>query len=148
MPPCKSTFFWVTPGFPFRHYLEEKDTKTRRRRSVPLNQGACQALLECAKFRTEYAPDAQHVFIHRDGKRLKSVQRSFNTACKVAGIDDFHIHDLRHTCAAWLIMSPGVSLAQIRDLPGHTTIQMTERYAHLSPDYVRAAVDVLDEDGL
>ncbi|MCP4700969.1 MAG: site-specific integrase [Gammaproteobacteria bacterium] len=125
-------------------HLEEKNTKTRRRRSVPLNQAACQTLLECAKFRTEYAPDARHVFIHRDGKRLKSVKRSFNTACKVAGIDDFHIHDLRHTCAAWLIMSPGVSLEQIRDLLGHTTIRMTERYAHLSPDYVRAAVDILD----
>ncbi|MCP4702475.1 MAG: site-specific integrase [Gammaproteobacteria bacterium] len=77
-------------------YLEEKDTKTRRRRSIPLNQGACQALLECAKFRIKYASDARYVFIHRDGRRLKSFKRSFNTACKVAGIDDFHIHDLRH----------------------------------------------------
>lgn len=59
--------------------------------------------------------------------------------CRDAGIEDFHFHDLRHTCAAWLV-SPGAPLAEIRDLLGHSTIQMTERYAHLAPETLRATV--------
>jgi len=50
---------------------------------------------------------------------------------------------LRHTCAAWLV-SAGVALAAVRDLLGHTSITMTERYAHLAPENIRAAVAVLE----
>jgi integrase len=53
------------------------------------------------------------------------------------------IHDLRHTCAAWLV-SAGVPLAEVRDLLGHSTVKMTERYAHLAPENVRRAVAVLE----
>jgi integrase len=50
----------------------------------------------------------------------------------------------RHTCAAWLV-SAGVPLTDVRDLLGHSTVRMTERYAHLAPERVRSAVAVLDE---
>ncbi|MNN84569.1 putative prophage phiRv2 integrase [compost metagenome] len=72
------------------------------------------------------------------------MRKGFNEACKKAGIDDFTIHDLRHTCAAHLI-SAGVALAEVRDLLGHSTVMMTERYAHLAPARVRDAVRVLDK---
>jgi hypothetical protein len=39
---------------------------------------------------------------------------------------------------------PAVLLAEIRDLLGHSTVMMTERYAHLSPDDIRATVGWLD----
>ena len=32
----------------------------------------------------------------------------------------------------------------MKELLGHSTIKMTERYAHLSPENVRTAVSVLD----
>ena len=51
---------------------------------------------------------------------------------------------MRHTCAAWLV-SDGVGMPEVRDLLGHATIAMTERYAHLAPENVRIAVSVLDE---
>ena len=35
--------------------------------------------------------------------------------------------DLRHTCAAWLVSSGKVTLTEVRDLLGHSTIRMTER---------------------
>jgi integrase len=71
------------------------------------------------------------------------VQSSFETACRRAQIADFRFHDLRHTCAAWLIQA-GVSITQVRDVLGHSTVAMTEKYAHLAPENARAAVAVLD----
>ncbi|WP_295409335.1 site-specific integrase [uncultured Thiocystis sp.] len=79
-----------------------------------------------------------------DGSRIGTVRRSFATACRRAGIEDFHIHDLRHTCAAWMATA-GVPLPEIRDLLGHASVTMTEKYAHLAPDRVRSAVGVLDQ---
>ncbi len=124
-------------------YLEAQHTKTARRRSVPLNRHARAALIEQARFRAEHCPASQWVFCHKDGSRIQDVKRSFATACERAGIRDFRIHDLRHTCAAWLV-SAGVPLAEVRDLLGHQSIQMTERYAHLAPENVRAAVARLE----
>jgi integrase len=71
------------------------------------------------------------------------MQNGYESACARAGIKDFRVHDLRHTFASWLV-SAGVPLAEVRDLLGHSTIEMTERYAHLAPDNHVRAVSVLD----
>lgn len=122
------------------------NTKTGKRRSVPLNKVASEAILNRMRFRAQHAPASPWVFAHRDGERIQDVKTAFASACERAGITDFRIHDLRHTCAAWLVTA-GVPLAEVRDLLGHTTVKMTERYAHLAPENVRVAVSVL-EDGL
>jgi integrase len=62
----------------------------------------------------------------------------------LANLDDFRIHDLRHTFASWLVLA-GVPLLEVRDLLGHSSIKMTERYAHLSQDALVKAVAVLDQ---
>lgn len=124
-------------------HLAGANTKSGKRRSVPLNLEARQALLNRARFRAEHCPASPWVFAYRNGERVGSVKRSFTTACENAGIVDFRIHDLRHTCASWLV-SAGQSLTAVRDLLGHSTVKMTERYAHLSPENVRQAVSVLD----
>ena len=49
-------------------------------------------------------------------------------------------YSLRHTYASWLAQK-GVDLYKIAALLGHSTIEVTKRYAHLSPDNLRAAVD-------
>ncbi len=71
-------------------------------------------------------------------------ETSFRTTCRKAGIKDFHPHDLRHTCAAWLVQA-GVPIMEVRDLLRHTTVQVTEKYAHLAPENVRKAVSMLDK---
>lgn len=125
-------------------HLGAEHTKAGRRRSVPLNDEARTALLSRARFRAEHCPLSPWVFANRKGERIESVKTSFSSACEIAGIEDFTVHDLRHTCAAWLV-SAGASLIEVRELLGHSTIRMTERYAHLAPDNVRNAVARLDE---
>lgn len=124
--------------------LEAAHTKAGRRRSVPLNRSARLALLSRLAFRESHCPGSAWVFAHADGSRLQQTRRSFMSACRRAGIADFRIHDLRHTCAAWLV-SAGVPLTEVRDLLGHSTIAMTERYAHLAPERVRAAVAAIED---
>lgn len=124
-------------------HLEGRHTKNGKRRSVPLNAAAREAILDLLRFRAAHCPDSPWVFAHKDGSRIQNVKQSFATACKNAGIADFRIHDLRHTCAAWLV-SAGVPLPEVRDLLGHSSVKMTERYAHLAPENVRAAVHRLD----
>jgi transposase-like protein len=91
----------------------------------------------------------RYVFCQEDGQPLtagKMVQ-PLRRALKRAGIsrEEGRIgwHDLRHTYASHLAMR-GVPLKVIQELMGHVTIEMTERYAHLSPDTRREAVGVLD----
>jgi site-specific recombinase XerD len=58
-------------------------------------------------------------------------------------IADASFHSLRHTAASWLVMQ-GVDLYAVGQLLGHRTPRMTQRYAHLSPQYMAGAVGKLD----
>jgi len=124
-------------------HLEATHTKTGVRRTIPLNREAYAAIMSRLRFRSEYCPASPWVFAHQDGSRIGDVKNGFTSACRRAGLEDFHFHDLRHTFAAWAV-SAGIPLAEVRDLLGHKTVQMTERYAHLAPENLRAAVTRLE----
>jgi integrase len=62
---------------------------------------------------------------------------------KRLGILDASFHTLRHTAASWLVQQ-GVDLYAVGQLLGHKTPRMTQRYAHLSPEYMAASVGKLD----
>jgi integrase len=124
-------------------HLEARHTKSGKRRSIPINEKSRGAIISRAEFHAENCPSSPWVFALPSGERVLSIRRSFLTACRRAGITDFRVHDLRHTCAAWLV-SAGAALAEVRDLLGHSTVKVTERYAHLAPENVRVAVGLLD----
>jgi len=73
----------------------------------------------------------------------RSLREAFKTALERAGIEDFRIHDLRHTFATRLVQN-GVDLYKVKELLGHKTIAMTMRYAHHYPESLRASIEVLD----
>ena len=50
---------------------------------------------------------------------------------------------MRHTFASILVMA-GVDISSVSELLGHTSIKMTQRYAHLSPAHLRKAVDIFE----
>jgi integrase len=54
-------------------------------------------------------------------------------------------HTLRHTFAS-LLVEGGVSLYAVKELMGHADFKMTQRYAHLSPEWLREAISTLDPE--
>ncbi len=74
---------------------------------------------------------------------MKDVKRCFNDAKEEAGILDFRFHDLRHTFASHFIMERG-SLKSLQEILGHSKIEMTMKYAHLSQEYKRKEVNLLN----
>ncbi len=81
------------------------------------------------------------VFIYRN-KPLKDILTAFENSCKRAGIKNLRFHDLRHTSATRLVLA-GVDQATVSKLLGHSSIQMTMRYAHPTPEALKNAVNKL-----
>lgn len=76
----------------------------------------------------------------RPGTHLAEPRKTFENVKAAAGIDNLRLHDLRHTFAS-LTISQGASLYEVQKLLGHTSSQMTPRYAHLADDNLRAVSD-------
>jgi len=64
--------------------------------------------------------------------------------CKLAGLRDFHFHDLRHIYASLAVMSGEIDIATLSQLLGHKGLKMTKKYAHFAPDYLTKAAHVMD----
>lgn len=86
---------------------------------------------EMRKFASK--PDELVFRSKRSANKVHAVEHAFETALQVAGIKDFHIHDMRHDCAS-AMAKHGASLLEIGDLLGHRQVQVTRRYAHLCTD--------------
>ena len=88
-----------------------------------------------------------YVFPNPDtGKPLTTVKRAFKSACRRAGIEGLLFHDMRHTFGTRLIQS-GVDIETVRDLMGHHSISVTQRYLHTNEKRRRDAVESLSRKG-
>lgn len=116
--------------------------KSGRKREVPLSQQA----LDTLRVHREETPGVL-VFPGERGAMLDKAKTKWKlwTSCKRAGLRRIGWHVLRHTFASHLAMR-GAPLKAIQELLGHATIEMTMRYAHLSPDARREVVRLLDGD--
>lgn len=74
---------------------------------------------------------------------MQGVKSAFKTALICAGIVSFRFHDLRHTFANHMIMR-GVSLKEVQEILGHKTMTMTLRYARLSQEHKKKALNLLN----
>jgi integrase len=72
-----------------------------------------------------------------------SYYREIAKVYRKAGIEGANMHSLRHTFASHLIMK-GVDARTVQEYLGHSTIQVTEKYSHLSKSHKREAIEVLD----
>jgi len=117
---------------------EMTTTKSHRIRHVPLaNDLRC--LLEAARRGKGFVfPGISEQPWSTDG-----AARELTRLCMRAGIRKVGWHILRHTFASHLAMK-GISLRVIQQLLGHSTIAMTERYAHLTSASMHDAIRVLE----
>ena len=69
----------------------------------------------------------------------KDFYRSWDHARRKALLKDVRLHDLRHSFASALV-NAGRSLYEVQTLLGHSSLKMTQRYAHLSNESLMKAV--------
>jgi integrase len=119
-------------------YLELLDQKNGEYDTIPLNSKA-QEILRAIPRRL----DSAYVFTGRkEGQPFWDLKKQFEKAISNAKLEGVTFHTLRHTCASHLVMA-GVDLATVREIMRHKSMEMTLRYAHLSPSHKKAAVDAL-----
>jgi integrase len=110
-------------------YLNSRNTKNSKVKIIPIN-AALRAYLEAylEKHDEFYFADCNY---------------AFKRAVKRAGIVDFRFHDLRHTFASKL-KANNINDSVIQKLMGLETASMVQRYAHLAPDSVLNAIEVVE----
>ncbi len=121
---------WIKPS----HH-----TKQKRTEHLPLS-GAAMALLIGA--RNTSKGNSDYVFPGKaKGRPMVDLKKFWRSIVKAAEIEDYRIHDNRHTHASHLVSS-GASLVIVGRLLGHTNPMTTQRYAHLADDPLRAAAEL------
>lgn len=112
-------------------FLSEGQNKNGMSRFIPLSQ----TLADTLKKHCEGAPgDLVFYRTRLDGTGAKphgTFQTFFKAARVRAKLNDVRFHDLRHTFASWWVQKGG-NLNALRDILGHRSLTMVERYAHMN----------------
>jgi integrase len=120
-----------------------RDTKSNKNRPLFLTDEV-KAML--ARRRTAEAKSTDLVFPDRNGNKVVQISDSFSRAIDKLklneGITDRRdrvtFHSLRHTYASMLVQA-GVDIYHVKELLGHSSIALTERYSHLSESTLKQA---------
>lgn len=124
---------WIKPS----HH-----TKQKRTEHLPLSAAAISLLHSMSPHESS---DNPYVFPGRKpGEPIKDLKRFWKSVTGAAELQDYRLHDNRHTHASHLVSS-GHSLPVVGRLLGHTNPMTTQRYAHLADDPLRQAADVMGE---
>lgn len=99
------------------------DSKSNKPRVIPLNKPA-----QCAYSRL------------KQGRAYRTIQGDFKAATRALGMEGVRLHDLRHTCASFLVKA-NVNLTVIRDILGHSSLSVTSRYSHLEVGQMAEALN-------
>ena len=113
---------------------ENWKTKTRRSRDVPISPDALEILTSMPRY-----IDSGQLFRWHN-KPIGSFDITWRRTRDRAGVRPLPFHALRHTFASYLVMG-GYDLRMVQAYLGHSSITVTERYAHLAPDYIQGSLD-------
>ncbi len=120
--------------------VRPENAKSGKGRHVGLNK----TVLEALHGWRDVKMGERLVFPGKGGKPFGHVNTAWRGVLKGAKIKNFRWHDMRHHFASMLVQK-GVDLYVVKELLGHSSIAITERYAHLRKDAVLNAVNLLDE---
>lgn len=112
-------------------HLPHGTTKSGKGRVVPLTARAEASVRAMLASPMHGQLDAQNA-----GKRWRLIMAK-------VGIDGVTLHTLRHTCASRLVQR-GVDLYVVMTWLGHSSMVITQRYAHFAPDTLTAALTALE----
>jgi integrase len=116
--------------------VQAVNSKSTRVRMIPLSEQALFVLDQLSASST-----SQYVFTSsRTGERLTTVDKHWQKVRKVANIENYVLHSLRHTYASALIQS-GESLYTVQQILGHSDPKLTQRYSHLSSSVLQNAAN-------
>ena len=116
---------WIDIDFE-RRFWRIPFTKNGKVRHVPLSDACIHLLKSVPRLRSFYVFENR-----RTNKPFRSIYFSWNTARNRAGMPELRIHDLRHSFASFLV-NAGCSLYEVQKILGHSQINVTQRYSHLS----------------
>lgn len=112
--------------------------KGNEHREVPLNDISRPAFQELVN--TARAKGYTHIFTNpRTGKPYAYLYHGWRKACRLAGIHNLRIHDLRHTLAT-RAADDGAPLDAIQEVMGHKSIATTMKYTHATDEGKRRVV--------
>jgi integrase len=116
--------------------IPASNSKSKRVRSVPLNDSALDVLQQLDTERT-----FDHLFVNRrTGKPYGTIMKVWSRLRNKAGLPHLRIHDLRHQYASFLVNS-GRTLYEVQQILGHSDPSVTQRYAHLSSKSLQDAAN-------
>ncbi len=81
------------------------------------------------------------------GRPYKCIQTAWMYAKRSCKKEHVRIHDLRHTFASILINN-GATIYEVQRLLGHSSVNVTQRYAHLLPNKLRETADLISRINL
>lgn len=131
---------WDQIDFRARRIRVEK-TKSGKVRFIPINDDLFKQIL---KQKNENGQSAFIFFNPATKKPFLDMKTQFKRACRISGIEGLRFHDLRHTFATRLVAN-GVDIETIKELLGHHSIVITQRYTHSSDERKRKAVEILNK---
>ena len=128
--------------------IKVENAKSEKLRFIPINNYLFKQIL---RLKNENGQSA-FVFFNPETKQpFLDMKTGFKKACRNSGIEGLCFHDLRHTFATRLV-AKRIDVETVRELLGHHSITVTQRYIHSNDERKRRAVDVLskqsDETGL
>jgi len=125
-----------------------RNTKGGTTQSLPMNE-SCRGLLEEAAVLTTSSAgtseETSWVFTCSTGAYYHSFDATWRRFRKRYGLEGYRFHDLRHTFASYLASSGQVDIYTLKELLGHKTLTMTQRYAHLINGALKKAISVADK---
>jgi integrase len=115
-------------------WIHPDQAKARKAITVPLSDTAI-AVLRRQRPQKRKPECIESVFVYHGRPVYQTVTAAWTKALERAGIRDFRWHDLRHTWASWHVQR-GTPLQVLKELGGWETLEMVQRYAHLSADHL------------